>query len=54
MSELNQSNSNTSQQPKVQSEMPKQAVPNPNVQAPQNVLITEGYEPPKSKVGEHK
>ncbi len=23
--------------------------PDPNVQAPQNVLITEGYEPPKTQ-----
>ncbi|MEN8214883.1 MAG: hypothetical protein ABFS56_00580 [Pseudomonadota bacterium] len=51
MSEQNQSNSNTSQQPQDQSQMPS---PNPNVQAPPNVLITEGYSPPKSKVGEHK
>jgi len=50
MSEQNKSNSNTSQQ--AQSQMQKHASPNPNVQAPKNVLITEGYEPPKS--GEHK
>jgi hypothetical protein len=49
MSEKNQSNSNISQQPQVQSQVSKPASPNPSVQAPQNVLITEGYEPPKSQ-----
>lgn len=55
MSGQNQGNSDATQQtpPQTQPETPKPNVLNPNVHAPQNVLITEGYEPPpRTKTGE--
>jgi hypothetical protein len=57
MTEPTQSSSSNPEQPQSSSTAPEQlqskpqvekpVLPNPNVQAPQNVLITEGYEPPK-------
>ncbi len=46
MSENNQVDSYAHQQPQVQPQTSEPASPDPDVQAPQNVLITEGYEPP--------
>ncbi len=55
MSDQNQGNSDTAQQiqPKTQEETPKpnEPKPNPDVHAPENVLITEGYESPPKKTG---
>ena len=45
MSKRNQPNTPQHSQP--QSESLRSAYPNPEVEAPRNVLITEGYEPPK-------
>lgn len=54
MSENNRVDSNASEQSQVEPQTLKPASPDPDVQAPQNVLITEGYEPPKAKEREHK
>ena len=50
MSENNRADSNASEQPQTS----EPVFPDPDVQAPQNVLITEGYEPPADKMVEHK
>ena len=54
MSENNRGDSNVSDQPQVQPQPTEPVSPNPDVQAPQNVLITEGYEPPTAKIKEEK
>ena len=54
MVEKNQGNSNVPQQSQNQPRPQQSPSPNPDVQAPPNVLITEGYDPPKSKSVEQK
>ena len=44
MTDQNGNNTTPQNQPQTTE---KPASPDPNVQAPQNVLITEGYEPPE-------
>lgn len=49
MTEQSESNTTPSNQPQNQPQSTEKPVsPDPNVQAPQNVLITEGYEPPET------
>ena len=50
MTEQSGNNTTPSNQPQNQPQATERPVsPNPNVQAPQNVLITEGYEPPDTQ-----
>ena len=53
MSENNRADSNVSSQPQTQPRPTEPVSPDPDVQAPQNVLITEGYEPPTAKMVKH-
>ena len=48
MSKRNQPNA--SQRSQAQSESPRDTYPNPEVEAPRNMFITEGYEPPKKSL----
>ena len=52
MSENNRVDSNASEQQQDSSQALKPASPDPDVQAPQNVLITEGYEPPAAETAD--
>ena len=52
MSENNRVDPNASEQSQVEPQTLEPASPDPDVQAPQNVLITEGYEPPAAKTVE--
>ena len=54
MSENNRVDPNASEQSQVEQQTLEPTSPDPDVQAPQNVLITEGYEPPATKTVEHK
>lgn len=54
MSENNRADSNVSDQSQAQPQPTESVSPDPDVQAPQNVLITEGYEPPTAKMVDHK
>lgn len=54
MSENNRVDPNASDQSQVEPQTLEPTSPDPDVQAPQNVLITEGYEPPATKTAEHK
>lgn len=50
MTEQSRTNTTPANQPQNQPQATEKPVsPDPNVQAPQNVLITEGYEPPETQ-----
>ncbi|MCY4613686.1 MAG: hypothetical protein OXB94_08715, partial [Nitrospira sp.] len=52
MSENNRVDPNASEQQQVETQQSGPTSPDPEVQAPQNVLITEGYEPPAAETAD--